>query len=192
MVSKTQVTEALFLLTGITQLTGDLAPERCWEGSKAHAHLSESCFGTAVWLCFQAGWQSRSSLASGGTAISIGGPSRSFLEQVFSRAGSPSRSPCSSGSAGGFGVAPPSKALSLSFPSGHPGQASLRGDMDASVVGRPCRDTLWPRAAAHSCAPASAAPSGEEGGVMAAIGGAALCHPSPACLVTPSPAPSQL
>lgn len=73
----------------------------------------------------------------------------------------------------------PSKALSLPFPSGHPGQASLRGDVDTSVVGWPRRDALRPHAAAHSCALAGAAPGREEGGVMAAGGGTAPCHPLP-------------
>lgn len=64
------------------------------------------------------------------------------------------------------------------FLSGHPGQASLWGDVDTSVVGRPRCDALWPHAAAHRCALASPAPGGEEGGVMAAGGGMAQWHPS--------------
>lgn len=76
-------------------------------------------------------------------------------------------------------MAQTNKAVSLSFPSGHAGQASLRGDVDASVVGRPHRDALWPHAAAHSCAPASVAPGREEGGVMAVGGGTVPCYPLP-------------
>ncbi|XP_055660127.1 uncharacterized protein LOC114013516 [Falco peregrinus] len=75
---------------------------------------------------------------------------------------------------------------------GHPGQASLWRDVDASVVDRPCHDALWPCAAAYSCAPAGASPSREEGGVMAAEGTQhhTAPWPSPACPMTVSPVPS--
>lgn len=75
-------------------------------------------------------------------------------------------------------MARPSKPFFLSFPSGHPGQVSLRGDMGTSVVGWPRNDALQPRAAAHGCALARAAPNGE-GGVMAAGGDTVLCCSTP-------------
>ncbi|XP_053916443.1 transmembrane protein 42 isoform X1 [Cuculus canorus] len=62
---------------------------------------------------------------------------------------------------------------------GHPGQASLWGDVDASVVGWPCCDALWPHAAAHCCTPARTVSGGEEGDMMAAGRGAVPCWPSP-------------
>lgn len=37
------------------QSVGDLAPEKCWKSSKAHCTSAKSCFGTTIWLCFQAG-----------------------------------------------------------------------------------------------------------------------------------------
>lgn len=135
-------------------------------------------------------WWGWSSPASPSAAIPIGHPSRSFLNQVFFRAVSP-RSPHSFGSSGSLGAAWPSKALCLSFPSGYPGKIALRGDVDTSVVGRPRRDSLRAHAAAHSCTPAGAGPSGEEG--MIAAGEVTVpCHPSPAWLVTTSPVLSSL
>ncbi|XP_069716086.1 transmembrane protein 42 isoform X1 [Phaenicophaeus curvirostris] len=77
---------------------------------------------------------------------------------------------------------------------GHPGQASLWGDMDASVVGRPCCDALWPHAAAHCCTPAGAVPGREEGDVIAAGRNTLPCWPLPVAVVPhdggPGPQPT--
>lgn len=135
-------------------------------------------------------WWSWSSPASSSAAIPAGHPSRNFLNQVFSWAISP-RSPHSSGSTRGLGAARPSKAFCLSFPSGYPGKIALWGDMDTSVVGRPCHDGLRAPAAAHGCTPAGASPSGEEG-MIAAAGVTVPCCPSPACLTTAPPVPTGL
>lgn len=90
----------------------------------------------------------------------------------------------------GFGTAQPSKALSFSFPSGHPGQASLWGDVDTCVVGWPRHDALRPLSAAHRCATTSATTSGEEGDVR-------VFPPSPfSAWITPQllplPGPNQI
>lgn len=167
---------------------GDLAPEKRWEGSKAHVHLAHPALGP------QYGCASRLLvelvISSITFSIPLGHSRRNFLNQVFPRAVSP-RSPHSSGNTRGLGAARPSKALCLSFPSGYPRKIALRGDVDASVVGRPRHDSLRAHAAAHGCTPAGAGPSGEEG--MTAAGGVTVpCCPSPACLMTASPVPTGL
>lgn len=77
------------------------------------------------------------------------------------------------------------KALSFSFPPGHPGQASLWGDVDTIVVGWPHCDALWPHAAAHCCTPANTAHGGEEG-VVTSLSISSLDYASVVLLPGPS------
>lgn len=169
---------------------GGLAPEKCWEGSKAHAHLPNPALGPQYGCASRLVVKLVISSITFNSHSCVGHPSRSFFNQVFSRAVSP-RSPHSSGSTRGLGTVHASKALWLSFPSGYPGKTALWGDVDTSLVGRPRCDSLRAHVAAYGCTPAGAGPSREEGMIVAGRVTVPCC-PSPACLMTASPVTTSL